>query len=46
MRAWPPLRAVEPTSGHELTLEASLSPMQPEELEQARGIVSRMSISI
>ena len=40
------LRAVEPTSGHELTLEASLSPMQPEELEQARGIVSRMSISI
>lgn len=40
------LHAVEPTSGHELTLEASLSTMQPEELEQARGIVSRMSISI
>ena len=40
------LHAVEFTSGHELTLEASLSPMQPEELEQARGIVSRMSISI
>ena len=40
------LRAVEPTSGHELTLEASLSPMQPEGLGQARGIVSRMSISI
>ena len=40
------LRAVEPTSGKELTLEASLSPLQAEELEQARNIVSRMSISI
>ena len=40
------LRAVEPTSGKELTLEASLSTMQPDELEEARGIVSRMRISI
>jgi len=40
------LRAMEPSSGKELTLGASLSTMQPDELEEARGIVSRMSISI